>query len=83
MAPRVIPKLRPIPAIIGMSRDRIRNAFLPIRVTISLRRYAGDSPEIGIQNAHIIMNMIGTELERSKLLKSVFFFIVYPLPYFL
>ena len=38
MAPSVIPKFRPIPAMIGIRRDRIRNAFLPIRVTISLIR---------------------------------------------
>ena len=38
IAPRVMPKLRPMPAIIGKSRQRMRKMFLPIRVTISLRR---------------------------------------------
>ena len=38
IAPSVIPKFRPIPAMIGISRHRIRNVFLPIRVTISLSR---------------------------------------------
>ena len=38
IAPRVIPKFRPIPAIIGKSRQRMRKMFLPIRVTISFIR---------------------------------------------
>ena len=38
MAPRVMPKLRPMPAMMGMSRLRIRNTFLPMRVTISFNR---------------------------------------------
>ena len=61
MAPSVIPKLSPIPAMIGMRSARIRNAFLPIRVTISLMRYPGESPDMGMQIAQMIMNTSGTE----------------------
>ena len=38
MAPSVMPKFRPIPAMIGISRLRIRNAFRPRRVMISFSR---------------------------------------------
>ena len=38
IAPSVIPKFRPMPAIIGISRLRMRNALRPRRVEISLSR---------------------------------------------
>ena len=38
IAPRVIPKFRPMPAMIGIRREMIRKEFLPIRVTISFTR---------------------------------------------
>ena len=38
MAPRVMPKFSPMPAMMGISRLRIRKEFLPIRVTISFAR---------------------------------------------
>ena len=38
MAPRVMPKFSPMPAMMGISRLRIRNAFRASRVTISLVR---------------------------------------------
>ena len=38
MAPSVMPKFRPMPDIMGMSRARIRKMFRPIRVMISLSR---------------------------------------------
>ena len=65
MAPSVMPKFRPIPAMIGINRLRIRKAFLPRRVMISFSRYAGEKPEIGMQIAQMMMNMIGTVLLRS------------------
>ena len=38
MAPSVMAKFRPMPAIMGNSKQRTRNRFRPIRVTISLSR---------------------------------------------
>ena len=38
IAPRVMPKFRPIPAMMGISRLRIRKALRPRRVMISLSR---------------------------------------------
>ena len=38
MAPRVMPKFSPMPAIMGISRQRIRKVFRPMRVTISFIR---------------------------------------------
>ena len=61
MAPSVIPKFRPMPAMMGISRLRIRKELRPIRVTISLTSIFAESPEIGIQIAQMIMNMIGTD----------------------
>ena len=76
IAPRVIPKFRPRPAMIGISRLRIKNVFLPILVRISLIRYPGEKPDTGMQTAQIRINMIGTELLRSNsrgLFAPVFF----------
>ena len=39
IAPSVIPKLRPIPAMTGIRRERTRNEFLPSLERISFRRY--------------------------------------------
>ena len=66
MAPRVMPKFRPMPAMIGISRLRIRKALRPRRVMISLSRYAGLKPEIGMQTAQMRMNISGTVLLRRK-----------------
>ena len=38
IAPRVMPKFRPMPDMIGMSSARIRKMLRPMRVTISLIR---------------------------------------------
>ena len=38
MAPSVMPKFKPMPAMMGIKRLRIRKIFRPIRVTISLSR---------------------------------------------
>ena len=38
MAPSVMPKFRPMPDMMGMSRAKIRKMFRPIRVMISLSR---------------------------------------------
>ena len=38
MAPRVMPKFRPMPAMIGISRQRMRKMFRPMRVQISFSR---------------------------------------------
>ena len=76
IAPRVIPKLSPMPAIMGISRLRIRKAFLPNLVTISLSRYPGEKPDIGMQTAQIMINISGTELFRTSsrmLLLPLFF----------
>ena len=80
MAPSVIPKFSPIPAMIGMSRLRIRNAFLPMRVTISLISILADRPESGMQTAQIMMNMIGTDNLCARERKFVFF--IWPPPSF-
>ena len=81
MAPSVIPKLSPIPAMIGMRRLSIRKELRPILVTISFISIFGDKPESGIHIAQMIMNMTGTE----ACLKSIFFlfFIVLRPPFFL
>ena len=38
MAPSVMPKFRPMPDMMGISKARIRKMFLPMRVMISLSR---------------------------------------------
>ena len=38
MAPKVMPKFKPIPDMMGISRLRIKKMFRPIRVMISLSR---------------------------------------------
>ena len=76
MAPSVIPKFSPIPAIIGINRLRIRKAFLPNLVTISLSRYPGEKPDIGMQTTQIMINISGTVLFRTNsrmLLLPLFF----------
>ena len=62
MAPSVMPKFRPMPAMMGIRRLRIRKAFLPSLVMISLSRYPGEKPDTGMQTAQIRINISGTEL---------------------
>ena len=66
MAPRVIPKLRPMPAIIGIKRDMTRKLFLLSLVIISFIIAVPEKPEKTIPIPPITMNMIGTILLRRN-----------------
>ncbi len=62
IAPKTIPKLIPMPAIIGSKSAKTKNKFLPRRVTISLARNVPVYPESGIATTLMIKNKSGTAL---------------------
>ena len=62
MAPSVMPKFRPMPAMIGISSERIRKALRLSRFMISLSRNVEEKPDMGRQISMMMMNMMGTAL---------------------
>ncbi len=60
MAPRTMPKLRPMPAMMGMSNDNTRNALRDSRISISCTRYSMEKCEIGMAMALTTKNTMGT-----------------------
>ncbi len=60
IAPRTMPKLSPIPAMIGIRSDNTRNESRATRATISWTRYSVENRESGIATMLSSTKMIGT-----------------------
>ena len=62
MAPSTMPKFSPMPAMMGIRRDRIKNEFRPIRIRSSWTRWLTEKPDRGMATAEIAMKTMGTAL---------------------
>lgn len=65
MAPSTMPKLRPIPARMGIIRERTRKALRSNLAITSLKMTGRETPEKAMASTQTMANMMGTTFEIS------------------
>ena len=55
MAPSTIPKFSPMPAMMGIRRERIRKELRPMRISSSWIRCPAEKPDRGMAAAYLVL----------------------------